>query len=109
MTRREIGQWIRRFVPIEALAPDIGPRWRPVIQDAIQYIFMHLSEQRLATKIQEQMTLPFATPPEIRLLRLISRMPGLQKVGQVLARNRRISPKLRAALSGLENGMRDVT
>jgi predicted unusual protein kinase regulating ubiquinone biosynthesis (AarF/ABC1/UbiB family) len=40
---------------------------------------------------------------------LISRMPGLQKLGQVLARNRRLSPVLRQALSELENGMSDVT
>jgi ubiquinone biosynthesis protein len=33
----------------------------------------------------------------------------LQKVGQVLARNRRLAPKLRRALSELENGMSDVT
>ena len=109
MTRREISQWIRRLVPIEALAPDIGPRWGPVIQDSIEYIFMHLSEQRLAMKIQEQMTLPVTAPPEVRLIRLISKMPGLQKIGQVVARNRRITPKLRAALSALENGMCDVT
>ena len=35
-------------------------------------------------------------------------MPGLQKLGQVLARNRRLSPALREALSELENGMSDV-
>ena len=49
-----------------------------------------------------------ATSPENRLIRLISRMPGLQKIGQVLARNRRLSPALRAALSELENGMSDI-
>ena len=41
-------------------------------------------------------------------LKLISKMPGLQKLGQVLARNRRLSPALRQALSELENGMSDV-
>jgi ubiquinone biosynthesis protein len=70
---------------------------------------MHLAEQRLSAKIAEQIALPLGTPPETRLLRLVSKMPGLQKVGQVLARNRRILPKLREALSELENGMSDVT
>jgi ubiquinone biosynthesis protein len=97
------------LVPIETLVPESAARWRPLVQDAIEYIFAHLSEDRLNSKLQEQMLLPFDTPAEIRLLRLISRMPGLQKVGQVLARNRRIPPKLRTALSQLENGMSDVT
>lgn len=109
MNQREIGAWIRRLLPIEILVPETAPRWRPLIQDAIAYIFMHLDERRLNAKIAEQMTLPFDTAPEVRLLRLISRMPGLQKVGQVLARNRRIPPKLRTALSQLENGLSDVT
>jgi ubiquinone biosynthesis protein len=55
------------------------------------------------------MELPLETPPEMRLLTLISRMPGLQKLGQVLARNRRLSPALRQALAELENGMSDAT
>ena len=41
-------------------------------------------------------------------MRLISKMPALQKLGQVLARNRRISPALRNELAKLENGMSDV-
>src|SRR5215471_14037458 len=53
--------------------------------------------------------LPAETPYEKRLLRLISKMPGLQKLGQVLARNRRLAPALRKALAELENGMSDVT
>ena len=56
----------------------------------------------------EQAGLPFDTPPERRLLHLIARMPGLQKLGQVLARNRHLHPSVRAALSELENGISDV-
>jgi len=109
VTRREIGHWVKQLVPIEMLVPETAQRWRPLIQEAIQYIFTHISRQRLTAKLSEQMALPLDTPPEVRLLRLISKMPGLQKVGQALARNRRIPPKLREALSELENGMADVT
>ena len=49
------------------------------------------------------------TPPEQRLVLLISKMPGLQKIGQVLARNRRLAPALRRELTRLENGMSDVS
>lgn len=109
MKGREIAQWIERLVPIEALVPEMAQRWRPLLRDSIAYIFTHLTEERLAAKVLEQMALPPGAPPETRLLRLISKMPALQKVGQVLARNRRIPAKLREALSELENGMSDVT
>jgi ubiquinone biosynthesis protein len=109
VNRQRIGAWIRQIVPIEILVPESALPWRPLVQDAIQYVFLHLDERRLTAKLREQMALPFDTPAEARLLRLISRMPGLQKVGQVLARNRRVPPKLREALSELENGMCDVT
>ncbi len=107
--RRAIGQWIGRLVPVEILVPDSAAPWRPLVRDAFQFVFTHLSIRRLATKVVAQFDLPPDTPPEQRLLRLINKMPGLQKVGQVLARNRRLPPKLRQALSELENGMSDVT
>jgi len=105
---KKSGLW-QQFVPVDFLVPESARRWRPLVEDALQYIFTHLSSQRRSVKMLEQMQLPLATPPEIRLLRLISRMPGLQKVGQVLARNRRLPAPLREALSQLENGMSDVT
>ena len=107
--RTAIGNWIStRIVPAEALVPEEYRRWRPLVQDSMQFVFSHLSGRRLATKLVEQFELPPETPPELRLIKLISKMPGLQKVGQVLARNRRLSPSLREALSDLENGMSDV-
>jgi ubiquinone biosynthesis protein len=107
--RAEIGKWIGRLVPVEILVPDSAQRWRPLVRDAFQFLFERLSDRRLATKVVQQFELSADTPPEQRLLRLVNKMPGLQKVGQVLARNRRLSPKLRGALSELENGMSDVT
>lgn len=106
--RSQIGKWITRLVPVENLVPERNRDLRPMVEDALQFVFSRLSEHRLASKLVEQIELPFDTPPESRLLRLISKMPGLQKLGQVLARNRRLSPALREALSELENGMADV-
>jgi ubiquinone biosynthesis protein len=40
---------------------------------------------------------------------LIAKVPGLQKLGQVIARNRHLHPRLRRALTQLENGICDVT
>jgi ubiquinone biosynthesis protein len=107
--RGEIGKWIGRLVPVEILVPDSAQRWRPLVRDAFQFVFERLSDRRLATKVVQQFELSADTAPEQRLLRLVNKMPGLQKVGQVLARNRRLAPKLRRALSELENGMSDVS
>jgi ubiquinone biosynthesis protein len=107
--RAEIGRWIGRLVPVEVLVPESAARWRPLVRDAFQFVFERLSGPRLAAKVVQQFELPADTPPEERLLLLVNQMPGLQKVGQVLARNRRLAPKLRRALSELENGMSDVT
>jgi ubiquinone biosynthesis protein len=94
---------------VETFVPDEHQAWRPVVRDAMQFVFSHLSGERLGAKIAEQMQLPADTPAEQRLIRLISKMPGLQKLGQVLARNRRLAAPVREALSELENGMSDVT
>ncbi|HJT86387.1 MAG TPA: AarF/UbiB family protein [Bryobacteraceae bacterium] len=107
--REEIGRWVTTIVPAEVLVPETARRWRPLVHDAMQFVVCHICDRRLAARIVEQMELAPDTPPEIRLLRLISKTPGLQKIGQVLARNRRLAPPLRKALIELENGMSDVT
>lgn len=109
LLRTEIGKWIvEQLVTVEALVPAEYVNWRPPVRDAMLFVFSHLSDARLAPKLLEQIELPLKTPPEVRLLRLIAKVPGLQKLGQVIARNRYLRPSLRAALSELENGIRDV-
>ena len=110
LMRAEIGKWIvDRFVPVEALVPEEYVKWRAPVRDAMLFVVSKLCDARLAPKILEQIELPADTPPEIRLLRLIAKVPGLQKLGQVLARNRHLRPSLRNALSQLENGIHDIT
>jgi predicted unusual protein kinase regulating ubiquinone biosynthesis (AarF/ABC1/UbiB family) len=110
LLRAELGKLIvEKFVPVEALVPLEYENWRPPVRDAMLYVVSHLSDARLAPKLLEQIELPPNTPPETRLLRLIAKIPGLQKLGQVIARNRYLRPSLRVALSQLENGIRDVS
>ncbi len=108
--RTEFGNWIvDQYIPAGALVPKEYANWRPPVRDAMIFFGTRISDARLAPKILEQLELPPDTSPEERLLRLIAKVPGLQKLGQVLARNRRIRPTLRRALTQLENGIRDVT
>ncbi|HYL16451.1 MAG TPA: AarF/UbiB family protein [Terriglobales bacterium] len=106
--RQEIGKWVLQFLPAEALVPDLYSEWRPLVRDAMLFMLTRLSSARLAPKLVEQVELPPETKPEVRLLRLIAKVPGLQKLGQVLARNRHLAPSLRRALTELENGISDV-
>ena len=109
MLRDEMGRWIvEHLVPVESLVPEAYAAWRPPVRDAMRFVVNHLSAQRLAPKLLEQLELPAGTRPEKRLLCLIAKVPGLQKLGQVLARNRHLRPALRRSLSQLENGIRDV-
>jgi ubiquinone biosynthesis protein len=106
--RDELGKWVIQILPAEQVVPDIYAAWRPLVRDSMLFMISRLSGPRLAPKIVEQFELPPDTSAEQRLLRLISRVPGLQKIGQVLARNRHLHPSLRKALSELENGISDV-
>ncbi|HEX9112126.1 MAG TPA: AarF/UbiB family protein [Terriglobales bacterium] len=107
--REAMARWIVDvIVPVESLVPKAYLKWRLPVRDAMMFVVARLSPARLAPKLLEQIELPADTPPEARLLRLIAKVPGLQKLGQVIARNQHLRPALRTALARLENGIRDV-
>jgi len=107
--RDAMARWIvDEIVPVEKLVPPAYLEWRRPVRDSMMFVVAHLSPARLAPKILEQIDLPPHTSPEVRLLRLIAKVPGLQKLGQVIARNQHLHPALRNALAKLENGIRDV-
>ena len=107
--RDAMARWlVDDIVPVTALVPQSYVKWRPPVRDAMMFVVARLSPARLAPKLLEQIELPPSTPAEVRLLCLIAKVPGLQKLGQVIARNRHLHPSLRRALAKLENGIRDV-
>ncbi|MGA9860503.1 MAG: AarF/UbiB family protein [Terriglobales bacterium] len=107
--RDTMARWIvDEIVPVERLVPEAYLKWRPPVRDAMMFVVARLSPARLAPKLLEQFELPEKTSAEERLLRLIAKVPGLQKLGQVIARNQHLRPGLRNALARLENGIRDV-
>jgi len=106
--RDQLGRWVIERLPAEELVPERHAHWRPLVRDLMLYVFLHISVSRLAPKLVEQLELPANTPTGTRLLRLIAKVPGLQKLGQVLARNRHLLPQLRRSLMKLENGIADM-
>lgn len=108
--RETMARWIvDEVVPVDGLVPEAYSNWRPPVRDSMVFVVTRLSPARLAPKLLEQIELPPDTPAEVRLLRLIAKVPGLQKLGQVIARNQHLHPALRNALAKLENGIRDVS
>ncbi|HUJ83215.1 MAG TPA: hypothetical protein VLW83_15120, partial [Candidatus Acidoferrales bacterium] len=74
--REELGKWTARVVPVELLVPEVHRRWRPLVHEAMLFVVSKLSASRLAPKVVEQMGLAADTPPEVRLLRFIAKVPG---------------------------------
>ncbi len=107
--RREVSHWIVQALCVERLVPQVYAAWRPVVGEAMLFFGSHLSTPRLVPKVIEQLEFAPDTLAEVRLLRLIAKVPALQKLGQVIARNRHLHPAVRRELTQLENGIRDVT
>src|ERR1051325_3609850 len=79
--REVLGNWIAETLAV--LVPESSATWRALVQDAMHFVVTHLSDARLAPKMVEQLELRPRTSPERRLMLLIARVPGLQKLGQV--------------------------
>jgi len=107
--RDELAKWTVAVVPVELLVPETHAQWRPLVRDSMMFVVSHLSPSRLAPKVVEQIEAAADMPPEVRLLRFIAKVPGLQKIGQVLARTRSLDPRIRSTLTQLENGISDVS
>ncbi len=107
--RDDIRELIGHIMPLDTLVPNVYVNWRPVIRDAVTYVGSRLPVDRLIPKLLRQMMLPAEMPLEQRLFILLSKMPSLQKIGQIVARNPNLDPAFRAQLTRLENGIEDVT
>jgi ubiquinone biosynthesis protein len=107
--REEIVRLLLELIPIEELVPTVYEKYKPLVVDAGNIILSQLSNERLRIKLVEQLLLPFEAAVHERLFRLITRMPTLQKIGQIIARNHNIDPKFRKLLQTLENSIRDAT
>jgi ubiquinone biosynthesis protein len=96
------------LLEFESLVPQVYARWRPLVRDSLGFLGSRLSLERLAPKILEQLDLPPDTAPALRLFHFMSRMPGVQKLGQVLSREHQLDAGLRATLQRLENELSDA-
>lgn len=88
---------------VEELLPAAHAAWRPLVRDALTFFVRQLPQARMVEIAAEQMRLPAGTPAPVRLVALLKQCPTLHKLGQVLARDQRLTPALRAQLRPLES------
>jgi len=94
---------------LDLVPPKWGERWIPVVHDAMLYFLDHLSKDRLTEKIVDLAYLPPGTSRGDYMLTFVAKIPSLQKMGQILARNPDLSADYRASLQGLENGIKTIS
>jgi ubiquinone biosynthesis protein len=89
-------------IDVSPMVPEEFAQFRPLTADALVFFLEHLSEPRLTELVTRQCDLPADASAEERLANLIAQCPTLHKLGQVVARDRRLSPQLRNRLQTLE-------
>ncbi len=93
---------------LELIPEKWGSMWTPIVHDAMLYFLDHLSDDRLWDKLVNLAYLPPGTSRGDYLKEFVSKVPSLQKMGQILARNPDLSPDYRKALQDLESGIHTI-
>ena len=88
----------------EDAIPGSLARFAPLVRDGIELFLSRTSYPRLRRVILNQSTLNDSSVPGERLLNLALHFPTLHKLGQVIARNPELNPKLKKWLICLEQG-----
>lgn len=88
---------------LDALVPPAYEIYRPAIVDGLIFFLEHLGEDRVLAILAEQALLAADAGVNERVVAIARCCPALHKLGQVLARDRRLSAELRKLLQGLES------
>jgi ubiquinone biosynthesis protein len=90
-------------VDLAGLVPDELARYRPAVVDAIVYFLDHLEPARASEILCDQALMADDASAEERLVAIARHCPALHKLGQVMARDRRLPLSFREHLQGLES------
>jgi ubiquinone biosynthesis protein len=86
-----------------ALVPEAYERYRPAIVDGLNFFLENLAVDRAMQILVEQASMPPGVAMEERLVAIARHCPALHKLGQVLARDRRLPADFRRLLQNLES------
>lgn len=93
---------MRAFFDINAFVPAAFDAYRALIVESFELFVDRLSPPRQAAMLTAQHPLPGDATAEQRLVACLRCCPTLHKLGQILARDKRLSPALRGELQVLE-------
>jgi ubiquinone biosynthesis protein len=88
---------------LQVLVPPTYQEYRPALTEALQFFCEHLSLSRRNALLAAQMSLGYEATPSRRLAVTLESCPTLHKLGQLLARDPRLSLELRENLQNLES------
>lgn len=101
--RKEVAEEIMQVTKPCDVIPEIYSDYRQILRDGILFLLSGFSPDRLAQLAAAQLLMNENTLVEERLISLIKEIPTLHKLGQIIARNRNVSPAFRKWLIQLEN------
>ena len=96
-------EWLIGDAVIGALLPQAYARYKRPIVEGLRFFLERLPARDIAQILGDQSSLPAGASAEERLVALAERCPALHKLGQILARDRRLAPELRRHLQRLES------
>lgn len=99
----DIADVLRRRIDLASLIPEDYAAYRPLVVGGLIFFLERLPAHRLAAILSEQAAMPPDSDSTRRLVALLHHCPTLHKLGQVLARDRRLDPALRKGLQSLES------
>ena len=102
-SRTLAGRALAEELRIAQFVPEAHAAYRPLLADGLLFFLERLPPPRLARILAGQLNLSRGASPARRLATLLRQCPTLHKLGQVLARDRRLAPALRQNLQGLES------
>ena len=102
-TERPHSAWAALAAGIDTspLVPECYAAYRPLIADGLRFFLERLPISRLARLVADQQSLPAGADMAHRLATLIGGCPTLHKLGQIVARNHLLAPRLRATTATL--------
>lgn len=108
MIAHRISEFVE-LLDIGKILPESYAEYRPLLIDGVCFFLEHLPENRLAQLFIRQYHLAANASFADRVLDLLQQCPTLHKLGQIMARDRRLDLVLRLTLQQLEFSSGDLT
>jgi ubiquinone biosynthesis protein len=94
---------VPQALDVSQVVPQEYAAYRPLVAEGLGFFLERLSPQRRAEILAEQLAMPHGASLPERLAALLRHCPTLHKLGQVVARDRRLALDLRRHLQSLES------